>query len=324
MSVPDCLPAYCEALADFARTRLGGPSGDWSARVQGLCPEFHTKIPAQEIHSHPAEVQSLFCALLGLIQQELNSLAQASGYAYEANEQAGGFGYKVGQHALFASRRTMFELWRFGVGLLDPAVDAVALSKEMQAHALAWLVKEVQGAWRVAQRRSKAFGRAKQVLHPAGQERQAQARAVESALAIVLSDEAIGTTRADLATDWLQGVDLWWHRPGQAPHKGSPVALSLTTSKPIEERKAQTGPPLWTPSRLAERMREDLLATQRKERMAVAQAAWEGLESPPDLPAIANQLLQAWTQLTKAKRGVHPAALLDARVGRWLRSLRKV
>lgn len=317
------LPAYCAALASFARARLQAHAGQpWARRLQSLCPEFYSKVSAQELQAQAPDVQGLFGALLGLIEQELHSLAAFSGHAYPARKQGGGFAYSVGEHRLWVSSRDLFELWRFGVALRNPEAAPMELQREVLAHAQAWLIKEVQGAWRVAQRRSKAFGRAQQVLHPAGQERQAQARAVESALAILLSDETLASRRADLATDWLQGVDLWWHRPGQSPHKGQPVALSVTMSNEVQSRKAQSGITLWTPQRLAEAMRDDLQGHKGQARVSLAQAAWEGLGSPVDTSAIATELLRACTELTKAQRGVHPAALLDARVGHWLRAQR--
>lgn len=288
----------------------------WEEMLGSLCPECLAKLaPELSTCAEPATL-SLFETLVLQIGQELQELGGGEGEVLAAQASAAGYQYKVQDIEHCTDLAGLMELWRFGVAL---NLDAHNLESDVQEKAQALLIKEVQGAWRVAKRRSKSFARSSGKLSPAGQGLRVQVRRVESALSIILSDHALLCSRADLATDWLEGVDLWLHRPKTAASKGRGLAISLLKSRRVEQKKieAQSGM-LWTPHRLADRLGQALGASGADP----AQGCWEALGKPVDPEVLAQRLRSSLLDLGKLRRKVHPASSAPMLV-RWLRELRK-
>lgn len=308
--------AYAQALDAFARCRA--PSrGSWDAMLASLCPEFLEAPPKELIQCTEPAAVSLFSSLIFQIGQELHELVGGVEQKVQARKQEDGYMYQVGALPHFTNARGLIELWRFGIALdvRDPQ-----LAQDVQEVALLSLKKDVQGAWRVAIRRWKSYSKSQGKLHPAGDALRAQARRVESALSIVLSDPTRLCSRADLATDWLGGVDLWLHRPGAAAHKGEALALSLLKSKQVEAKKLDAVSPnalMWTPNRLAARLVQDLRAASAEPALAF----WASLGKPADTQQLEQRLRASMLELATLRRGIHPSAHASTLVG-WLRHLR--
>lgn len=287
----------------------------WEEMLGSLCPECLAGLTPELSKCADPATLSLFETLVLQIGQELQELGGSEGEVLAAQAHAAGYQYKVQGIEHCTDLAGLIELWRFGVAL---DLDARSLESDVQDKARAVLKKEVQGAWRVAKRRSKSFARSSGQLSPAGQGLRAQARRVESALSIVLSDRAMRCSRADLATDWLAGVDLWLHGPKTAASKGKGLALSLLKSRRVEQKKAeaQSGM-LWTPHRLADRLRHALGASGAD----TAQGCWEALGKPVDPEALAQRLRSSLLDLGTLRRKVHPASPAPMLV-KWLRELR--
>lgn len=309
------LPSYAKALSLFARDRAVS-RGSWDRMLKSLCPEFLDKLPSELANCRQPAMLGLFSSLLFQIAQELHDLCGAQGQLLEAKTRAEVYQYQVGALEHVADLRALIELWRFGVclDLDEPGLDQTLLERALLA-----LKKDVQGAWRVAQRRWKSFSKASGRLHAAGDSLHMQARRVESALSIALSDPKLICTRADLATDWLAGVDLWLHQPKSSSVKGQALALSLLKARAIEEKKADKAAAtwLWTPSRLAKCLAQALGA----KRADAAQELWVALGKPVDPEQLAQRLRACMLELGKPGRELHPSMQAPQLVA-WLRELR--
>lgn len=290
--------------------------GSWDSMLASLCPEFLAKAPPELENCSSPAVLGLFSSLIYQVAQELQELNGGDGQLLTAEPCKGGYRYQVGTLEHVADLRGLIELWRFGLSL---DVDESGLDEKVQERALLTLKKEVQGAWRVAQRRSKSYSKASGKLHAAGEELHGQARRVESALSIILSDSQLLCSRSDLATDWLAGVDLWLHRANSAPSKGQALALSLLKARLVEDKKTDKAGVclLWTPSRLARWLAQKLGAT----RAETAQELWAALGKPVDPELLAQRLRAALLDLAKLRRGLHPSGQTPE-LARWLRGLR--
>lgn len=308
--------AYVQALGEFARSRALR-RGTWDAMLASLCPEFLEKNGAELAACRQPAIFSLFSTLVFQIGRELQELAGDSGTVLSAQQRDGGYLYQVKSLPHYTNTRGLLELCRFGVAL---DLDGPDLLQKVQETALASLKKEVQGAWRVAQRRWKSYTKLSGKMHAAGDALHVQARRVESALSVSLSDQSLLCSRADLATDWLAGVDLWLHAPHAAAAKGGALALSLLKSKQIQQKKVEAGNcacTLWTPHSLALRLVQALSAVSAE----TAQACWATLGKPGDVDLLAQRLRSSLLALAKLGRGVHPSSHADELVT-WLRELR--
>lgn len=282
--------------------------------LETLCPEFLADAPDSLVRcTEPASLE-LFTCLLVEIGRELQELGAGASRPFSATVCEGGYEYQVEGMTHFADERGLIELLRFGV-VLD--VPDTSLAQKIQNRARTLLKKEVNGAWKVAQRRWKRFASSGK-LHAAGQALHTQARRVESALSLVLSDPELVCTRADLATDWLAGVDLWLHRPNTAPAKGQALALSLLKARGVEQKKADAAGgvcTLWTPQRLAEGLVSELGASSA----GAAQELWAALGQSVDLQILAQHLRASL--FTLATAGRHPSTQAPELVP-WLRAQR--
>lgn len=310
------LPAYTDALSHWAEKHAclrEQPSLE--AKLQAVSPQLRQKIEqGVQAQASPA-IQAMLCALLDELGKEVQALAFASGFTMPAVQSKGGWSYRRGEHYLWADEGSLLELWRFGLALAGPEISA----QQVLDAADRWLHREVHGALRVAQRRSKSFSRS-QGLNRAGGERFAQARRLESALSLSLSDAKFCCSRASLADDWLQGVDLWLHLHGRTPSKGQGLAISLARSSRVDEKKRrQSQAWVWTPRSLAE-----LLMSQMRSEVGrvQAEAAWMAMGNLVGLDALAEQWGRELLAMVSARRGVHPVVVVDARILQWLRCQR--
>lgn len=307
------LPEYALRLAAFARARAVS-KGSWQEMLSSLCPEFLAAVPPELANCDQPAMLSMFSALVFQIGQELQELSASGGDTIRGERDPDGYRYQVQALTHRADLGGLIELWRFGVAL---ELDAVDLEVDVLEKARLVLKKDIQGAWRVAQRRWKSFSKASGKLNAAGTELKRQARRVESALSVALSEGPLICSRADLATDWLAGIDLWLHRPRTTASKGQGLALSLLKSRQVEQKKAARGAgTLWTPHSLADRLVQELGASGAE----TAQHLWEALGKPGDLELTAQRLRTCLLDLATLGRGVHPSAHAPELV-RWLRRL---
>lgn len=310
------LPAYTDALSCWAASHAGLREQDaLDDKLRSVSPELTQKIGQGLQGQGAAAIEAMLCVLLRELGQQLQPLATTHGFALPAVALQRGWSYRRGQHHLCADERSLLELWRFGLALEGPEI----LPERVVQAAERWLHQEIRGALRVAQRRSKSFGR-EPGLHRAGQEIFAQARQLESALSLALSDAQLCCSRASLADDWLQGVDLWLHAWGRSPCKGQGLAVSLARSGRVDERKRKQGDSwVWTPRSLSERLIEQMQCERGR---VHAQAAWTGLGNPVGFDELAAQWRRELLAMVSARRGVHPVVVVDARVLEWLRKQR--
>lgn len=309
------LPSYVRHLRDFARAR-SLPTGALGCEEQlsRMAPELTGRFDLEP--SNPA--RALLRSLLGLLAQELQEISTQRGTLFSAVPHPHGALYDLDGCQLFASNRTLIELWRFGIALALPKLDQAQFEQTLHR----WWLKEVQGAMRVAKRRHRTFHRVGG-LHRAGATYQIEARKVEAAMALMLSDGERSATRSDLASDWLDGVDLWLHRPGAAPHKGHKLALSLAMSSVVQNTKSQAQGPgltLWTPSSLVSSLFSDLDA--KGECGEVAQAAWRSLGAPVNPQDAARALRRALVGMSHCSRGKHPGQDAPPGLFSWIRMKR--
>lgn len=308
--------AYAEALTEFVRSREA-ESASWQEMLSSLCPEFLEERGREIEDCGEPSALALFSSLLLQINQELQELGGATKHVIAASFQSEGYAYQVESIDALADLRGLIELSRFGVAL---DLNDESLEKKIPDCIRENLRKDVRGAWKVAQRRWKRFSSSAQKLHAAGEQLHTQARRVESALSLALSDSNLLCSRADLATDWLAGVDLWLHRPKASVSKGQALALSLLKSPKVEQKKNEAAKGtciLWTPSNLAQRLVVELSAPGAD----AAQALWVALGKPVDPQLMAQRLRASLLDLGAAKRGAHPISRAPQLVG-WLRQLR--
>lgn len=161
-----------------------------------------------------------------------------------------------------ACGRLELRAWGIAVQLegMDPQFHFDALAEAYQR----WVTGELRAALRVAKRRFRSFAKrgGASRFHAAGEAQRRQAAGLESALVLCLADENYAYRRSDLATDWLEQIDLWRFVPGRSPKKGAPGQVSTTLDPKRWQKKTEDaqgrGAWLWGPLGLAEAMLQGL------------------------------------------------------------------
>lgn len=309
------VPSYAQALRELAQERVAADAlSGWQAKVQRLSPEFSENLPKSLVESSDSASLSLFEILVEEVTAELQQLCATTAQLIAASPGENRLLYEVDDVAFGAGALQLIELWRMGIALVwtrDP--EGVEHPVELLKRGIA---KDLRGAWRVAQRRSQSFASAGYRLHRPGKLQRGQARRLESAFCVLLSGPARLCSRSDLASDWLEGVDLWRYAPGRAPAKGQGLALSMTRSVEMSEKKSGKVD-LWSPHQLSVRLIQALQDPSSLE----AQQAWEALGSPVGSEALAIALHARFQVTAGLTRGVHPLTGTGPALLRWFRRI---